>query len=168
MDNIQESKINRESIKQDVPKPKKEQNNIAQIKPNPPSDQITYNINDFKKEELIDPDYIDNLNSLKVLDFKGNKMQVEFKKIDGRIPRDLRDKFNKIQCKKQILMQQAQNGDITENDYLKIMKVQLDHDRKLLAYFKDQKNNLKAFLVNERISLLIKEIEEGINKIKNK
>ena len=66
----------------------------------------------------------------------------------------------------QIMTQQAQTGMITDTDYLNVMRKQLDHDRKLVQYFTDQKNPDKAKIVNERVPILIKEIEEGIKAIK--
>lgn len=90
------------------------------------------------------------------------------KKIEGRVPRVLRDAINKMTVKKQILTNQMGSGDISPNDYVLIMKNQLDHDQKLLKYFQDKGDNSKAQLVAERIPHLIKELSKMIDCIKGK
>ena len=59
--------------------------------------------NKFKKEELEDPDIIDNLVSVSVLEFKDKELESKMKKIETRIPRPLRDKSNKIKVKMNFL-----------------------------------------------------------------
>jgi hypothetical protein len=128
--------------------------------------EVIYNVSDFTQEELENPDVVDNLNSIEVLAFKLNKLNNEVKKIEGRVPRTLRDPINKLTVKKQILMNQIEGGVFSPEDYLMIMKNQLEKDKKLQQYFTDKGDMAKKQLVSERMPILIKEITEGINFLK--
>ena len=113
----------------------------------------------FKKEELLDPDIIDNLNSMEVLKSKKQFYEEKAKKIEGRTPKDLREKINKITVK----VNQLQNllGDkIQPADYLNIIKNQFIHDKELYQYFIQENQKEKADLVKPRINILMKEIQE--------
>ncbi len=64
---------------------------------------------------------------------------------------------------------EAQLGDqITIDNYLGLLRYQLEHDQKLQKYFETQKQLDKMKIVSERIPLLISEIEECITFLKNK
>lgn len=67
-----------------------------------PDLNVEYKMSDFKPEELENPDIIDNLSSLKVLEFKIKKVQEEINKIEGRAPANLRDKILKMKVKKNV------------------------------------------------------------------
>ncbi len=127
---------------------------------------MIYNVSDFTQEELENPDVVDNLNSIEVLTFKLNKLNNEVKKIEGRVPRTLRDPINRLTVKKQILMNQIEGGVFSPEDYLMIMKNQLEKDKKLQQYFTDKGDMAKKQLVSERLPILIKEITDGINFLK--
>lgn len=116
----------------------------------------------FKKEELLDPDIIDNLNTMEVLKNKKKFYDEKSKKIQGRTPKELREKINRITVK----ISQLENllgEQIKPIDYLNIIKNQLNHDKELYKYFIQEKQNEKAQLVKPRIEILFKELEE-INK----
>jgi hypothetical protein len=89
----------------------------------------------FTDEELKDPDCLDNLKTLSVLEFKHNKYEEIRSKIDGRTPRDLMQKIIRIKCKRQSL-EDALGTDISPQDYLGLLKITFDHDKKLAEYFK--------------------------------
>jgi hypothetical protein len=57
---------------------------------------------------------------------------------------------------------------ISPEQYLNILRFQLDHDQKLMKYFEQQKQMEKGKLVAERIPIIISEIEEMINFLKSK
>jgi len=133
----------------------------------PPKKEIAYDVaNDFTTEDLNDPDNKDNLNSLKVLDFKIKKVDAQIKKIEGRTPRDIRNKFISYSAKKQILSNQMGDGSLTPDQYIVIMKTQLDKDQKLQQYFQDKGDKEKQSLISERIPVLINEIKEGVEFLK--
>jgi hypothetical protein len=118
----------------------------------------------FKEEELNDPDCIDCLNTLSVLQFKQNKYEEIRSKIDGRTPRDLMQRIIKIKCKIQNI-ENAMGDEITPQDYLALLKVTFDHDKKLAEYFKQIGNKEKFTLVNERLPLIVKETEELLKQM---
>ena len=123
------------------------------------SKNVNIDVNQFKKEELVDPDIIDNLNSMEVLKNKKLFYEAKAKKIEGRTPKELREKINKITVKITILENQL-GEQIQPADYLNILKKQLIHDKSLYQYFIQIKNNDNASLVKPRIENLQKEIQE--------
>ena len=114
---------------------------------------------EFSEEELKDPDCINNLNTLMVLEFKQKKYEEISSKIDGRTPRELMQRIVKIKCKKNQL-NDAMGEDIGPEDYLALLRNTFEHDKKLATYFNQQKDSEKSKLVSERLPLLIKEMEE--------
>ena len=142
--------------KQQKPTPKQKAGG-APKKPGGP--KIAVDKSEFKDEELEDPDCINCLNSLQVLEFKINKYEEIRNKIDGRTPRELMQRIIKMKCKKQTLTD-ALGDEIGPKDYLALLKTTFDHDKKLVAYFTQIKNAEKAKLVSERLPLIIKETEE--------
>ena len=123
------------------------------------SQNVKIDINQFKKEELVDPDIIDNLNSMEVLKNKKTFYEGKAKKIEGRTPKELREKINKIVVKINFLQNQLGNQ-IQPSAYLNILENQLIHDKSLYQYFIQTKNNNNASLVKPRIEILEKEIQE--------
>jgi len=139
--------------------------------------EVEYKISDFKPEELENPDIIENLTSIKVLNFKIGKIEEEIKKIEGRAPQKIREKLIKMKVTKNVIIfilnfkknLEAQMGsEISINMYLGMLRYQLDHDRKLLKYFQDKKDGDKTKLVAERIPVLIAEIEEAVDYMTKK
>ena len=113
----------------------------------------------FSDEELKDPDCINCLNTLQVLEFKINKYEEIRNKIDGRTPRELMQRIVKMKCKMQNLTNSL-GDDISPQDYLTLLKTTFDHDKKLVDYFTQQKDAEKSKLVTERLPLILKETEE--------
>jgi hypothetical protein len=114
----------------------------------------------FKPEELEDVDFIDNLNTLKVLDFKIKELEMKIKKIDGRTPREMLQKKVKMNCKKKQLESGMEEGSISPKDYLELMKVQLEHDQLLAMYMKQSNQEEKMKTVMQRTILIKQEMEE--------
>jgi hypothetical protein len=56
---------------------------------------------------------------------------------------------------------------LTVDRYIGVMKVQLEHDRKLLAYLESLKDMAKAKQVADRIPLILKEMDEAITYAKS-
>ena len=140
-----------------VTKPKQGGGGAPAKKPAAPKAHIDKS--EFKDEELQDPDCIDCLNTLQVLEFKLNKYEEIRNKIDGRTPRELMQKIIKIKCKKQSLTD-ALGDEIGPQDYLNLLKTTFAHDKKLVDYFNQIKDAQKSKLVSERLPLIVKETEE--------
>lgn len=153
-----------------VPKAK-ETNAEDKQKPKPkPSSNIAkekIDASEFTKEELIDPDIADNLNSVKVLDFKIAKVQKEIDSIEGRAPPKLREKLLKYKVRKNVLEQQLGESMSIES-YILLMKKQLDKDKRLVQYFEQNGMNEQGKKVAERMPIMIKEMEEAIDFAKSK
>lgn len=97
----------------------------------------------FKEEELEDPDCVESLNTLSVLEFKRDKYEEIRNKIDGRTPRELLQRIIKIKCKFQEL-ENSLGDDISPQEYLTLLKVTFEHDKRLAEYFK-QIGDFKKF-----------------------
>ena len=114
----------------------------------------------FSKEEIDDPDVIDNLVSLQVLEYK-------IKEYDDR--EDKKDFVCLMENKKKDIEDNL-GGNMSYECYFNIMNKQLNHDTKLYQFFKQSDINDKSNIVNNRIDILqkeIKEIESIINNSKN-
>ena len=121
----------------------------------------------FTNEELEDPNNIDMLNTIKVLELNLVKVEKDIQKVEGRIPPKLRQRKLGISVKKNQITQATQNGDITINDYLAIAKNQLKKDYNLMLYFEQIGDSIKKDIVFERINVLKKEIIEGESFLKS-
>lgn len=114
----------------------------------------------FSKEEIDDPDVIDNLVSLQVLEYK-------IKEYDGR--EDKKDFVCLMENKKKDIEDNL-GGNLSYECYFNIMNKQLSHDTKLYQFFKQCCIDDKSDIVKNRIDILqkeIKEIESIINNSKN-
>ena len=132
-------------------------NNNAQAKP---QNEPIIDKSKFKPEELEDVDYIDNLNTLKVLEFKIKELELKIKKIDGRTPRELLQKKVKMNCKKKQIEEGMGDGSISPKDYMEFMRIQLEHDQLLAMYMKQNKEEDKMKTVLGRVALIKQEMEE--------
>ncbi len=84
-----------------IAKPRQEEQQPAEVKK---EDKVRpklaeFDRDDFCKEEIDDPDYIENLKSLKVLEMKIKETQAQIDKIEGRAPQNLREKLIKLRVK---------------------------------------------------------------------
>ena len=114
----------------------------------------------FRPEELEDVDYIDNLNTLKVLEFKIKELEDKIKKIDGRTPKEMLQKKVRMNCKKRQIVEEMGDGTVSEKDYMEMMKVQLEHDQLLSIYMKQNNQEENVKILSVRIALIKKEMEE--------
>ena len=107
---------------------------------------------------------------MNVLSFKIQKYETISKNIDGRTPKELMQKIIKMRCKRNNL-DESLGSQIGPEDYLHLLRYTYSHDQKVLEYFKNNKDQEKMELVNERLPLIAKEIQElleqmNINKYK--
>ena len=116
----------------------------------------------FKNGEKDDPDIIENLISLDVLRYKKEYYTRITQNIEGRIPKELRLKLNRITVNLNLLETNL-GKEIQPFVYSKALQNQLNHDKELLQYFIQNNKNDKAELVKVRIPLLEKEIRNISN-----
>jgi hypothetical protein len=102
-----------------------------------------------------------------VLEFKLTQIEEQMKKIDGRPPAKMREKFLKLKCRRNVLSEQLGES-VSIESYILMMKKQLDKDKRLLAYFEQNKMMEQGKKVAERIPLLVKEMDEAISYAKAK
>jgi nicotinamide riboside kinase len=86
------------------------------------------------------------------------KVDQQINLIEGRIPRDLRDKCNKLYVKKCLLQKQLNENKLTAEEYVSVIKGQIEYDEKLRQYFLDKKLISKAEIVEQLITLQLKEL----------
>ena len=113
----------------------------------------------FPPEDLKDPDNVNNLNSMQVLNYKLAEIEKKIKSIEGRTPKPLRERLINLKCKKKIL-EESLGDTIDPPKYVEMMKIQLEKDQLLFLYFEQEKDAAKAALVKPRVTLLAKEIKE--------
>ena len=116
----------------------------------------------FKDGEKEDPDIIENLISLDVLRFKKEFYTNKTQNIEGRIPKELRTRINRISVNL-TLLENNLGKEIQPFIYYKAIQNQLNHDKELFKYFIQNNQKDKAELVKVRIPLLQKEIQNISN-----
>jgi len=124
------------------------------------SAKIAYTSSDFSSEELKDPDLVANLVSITVLKNRLAIMEDKYNKVEGRPPKELRDRLMKIRVNLKCLEKSMGEGVITIEAYIGKLNLQLNHDRKLIQYFKDNGDEEKAKLCMERVKLILHELKE--------
>jgi hypothetical protein len=121
---------------------------------------------EFKKEDLDDPDNIDNMMSLKVMEMCIAKMDAQIKKIEGRPPTKLRSSFIALKCRYNTMKNQIEEGDISLQNYINILNGQITKDKRLANYFKQEGEKDKLLILVERIKIMMTELEEGKKHLK--
>ena len=144
----------------DAQKPAAKTNNVNNNAQGNTQNEPIIDKSKFKPEELEDVDFIDNLNTLKVLEFKIKELELKIKKIDGRTPREMLQKKVKMNCKKKQLENGMEEGTISPKDYMEFMRVQLEHDQLLAMYMKQTNQEEKMKTVMQRTVLIKQEMEE--------
>ena len=112
-------------------------------------------------EEMEDPECLNRLNSLYVLNFVQKRCQNIRDKIDGRCPKVLFDKIIQINLK---IIVTKEEFDTDVNHYLNSLRESYEHDKKLAKYFKNIYDLKKFNIVYERMQLLVKEMDDIIAK----
>lgn len=160
--------------KQETFEKKKQQEEISLSK-KPPEKKDTpqkevekISASEFSPNELNDPDDADCLNSLVVLETKVKAIEAEIAKVEGRPPMNLRQKKMKVSCKLKMLKDSIESGGLSLDKYVGMLATQYQRDIKLCQYFK-QNNEINKFkIVEQRLPLLKKELDEGMVMVKKK
>lgn len=121
---------------------------------------------DLNQIDIEDPDNIEALASLMVLEMRSKEIEEEIKKIDGRPPMNLRQKKMKMAVKLKLLKEGIQNGELGLEDYVKMVEIQYQRDVKLAKYFQQNNEDIKFNIVEKRLAVLKKELYEGLKMIK--
>lgn len=145
---------------ENAPAPKKNEGSEAKK----PEEKI--DSSEFSKEDLDDPDNQDNMLSLKYMEHAIARMDQEIKKIEGRPPQKLRQKFLQTKCRYNTMKEQVMEGAITIENYVGILNKQIQKDKRLAQYFNQNGVKDKAALVFERLKIIVKELEEAMTHLK--
>ena len=121
---------------------------------------------EFSKEDLDDPDNQDNMLSLKYMEHAIARMDQEIKKIEGRPPQKLRQKFLQTKCRYNAMKEQVMEGAITIDNYVGILNKQIQKDKRLALYFNQNAIKDKAAVVFERLKIVVKELEAAMTHLK--
>ena len=121
---------------------------------------------EFSKEDLDNPDNQDNMLSLKYMEYAIARMDQEMKKIEGRPPQKLRQKFLQTKCRYNTMKEQVMEGAITIDNYVGILNKQIQKDKRLAQYFNQNGIKDKAALIFERLKIIVKELEEAMTHLK--
>ena len=155
--NQDKSKINKTNTIE-KPKPVKDNNN----KPNDSDKFVPY------PKEVSEPDCLDFITSIKVLDYMTLELEKKRNSCEGRCPDDLRKKIQTTKVKKNTIENWLSDGTIEEaKKYLRLMEARLLRDIGLSNYFKENNNEDKYKIVASRIPILKADINEAIECIKN-
>ena len=158
------------NISKEQPKPQEPKKPNTKVV-NEPSKELKNDKNDkneqkidpsqFSKIELTDPDDVECLNSVSVLESRLKYIEAQIANIDGRPPNDIRQKKLKISVKLKMLKDQIQSGTLTLDSYMKMLVNQYQRDLKLFMYFKQIDKKDSSILIEQRLQLMKKEIDEG-------
>ncbi len=121
---------------------------------------------EFSKEDLEDPDNQDNLLSLKYMEYTIDLLDKQIKKIEGRPPQKLRQKFLQTKCRYNTMKEQVIEGAITIDSYIGILNKQIQKDKRLAQYLNQNGIKDKAGIVFERLKIQVKELEEAMTHLK--
>lgn len=148
----------------EIPNNKKPEN----VKPTEASKktEVKIDASEFSKEDLEEPNNIENMVSLKYMEFAIAKMDADIKKIEGRTPTKIRQKFLGTKCRYNTLKEQVMDGSISVENYVAILNKQVKKDKRLAEYFKQNDVKEKAVIVFERLKIIVKELEELMPHLK--
>ena len=120
------------------------------------------NPRNFSKQELEDPNCIENLNSYEVLEaqIENLKQAIIACRSNGKDPGSLLNKQREVMKKMSIIETQTENGMITPEQYKEVLNNQIQHDVELAKYFKQQKQQAKLQVVVNRVKTMKKELAE--------
>ena len=122
--------------------------------------KIKYKMSDFTKEEIFDPRSLSLIITLNAILYEIQCIDDGLKRIEGRTPKEIRQKKNRLYVQSSILKNKIEDGKISKKQYRQICKNILDKHLKLLKYFSDKNENEKIDIIKKRIYLINMELEQ--------
>ena len=122
--------------------------------------KIKYKMSDFTKEEIFDPKSLSLIITLNSILYEIQCIDDGLKRIEGRTPKEIRQKKNRLYVQSSILKNKIEDGKISKKQYRQICKNILDKHLKLLKYFTDKNENEKIDIIKKRIYLINMELEQ--------
>lgn len=122
---------------------------------------------EFNQEDIKDPENIENLNTLKQLEYVLLKVEKKISQVEGRPPMELRQSKMKLSVKKKMIEERINDGSIQLKDYLTIVVNQIEKNRRLVKYFEQEGMNENKEKSEVLLKVLNGEYEEGKKYLNN-
>lgn len=116
---------------------------------------------EFSQEDIKDPENIENLNTMKQLEYVLLKVEKKISQVEGRPPMELRQSKMKLSVKKKMIEERINDGSIQLKDYLTIVVNQIEKNRRLVKYFEQEGMNENKEKSEALLKVLNGEYEEG-------
>ena len=113
---------------------------------------------DKVKEYINNPNCLECLLTIKVLENASNKIKEENK--ERAMNRNVRQFYNQIVCMKTMMIQNISEGNLSKEDYIKMIEGHLQRDKILFEYFKKINDEKKKNIIFERIKIMNEELKE--------
>ena len=114
---------------------------------------------EITEEEIKDHDNIKYLNTLSTLDYKIEKLNKSRRNIPSNAHKELMIEIFETKNKRNNLKVSLSTREIRYEDYKNLLRYTFYHNKKLLEYFKNNKEQNNMKLVSKRLSFIIKEME---------
>ena len=121
---------------------------------------IKYKMSDFTQEEIFDPRSLSLIITLNAILYEIQCIDDGLKKIEGRTPKEIRQRKNRLYVQSNILKSKIEDGKISKKQYKQICKNILDKHLKLLKYFSIKHETEKMDIIKKRIYLINMELEQ--------
>ena len=134
--------------------------NIPKVLPEIDLRKINYKLSDFSEEEMLDPHCLSLIITLNSILYEIQFIDDNLKKIEGRTPKEIRQKKNRLCVQSEILKNKIEEGKISVKQYKQICKNILEKHLKLLKYYINKKEKDKSEVIQKRIYLIKNEIDQ--------
>ena len=136
--------------------PKPPNQTKQQVVPNPkqPIDKSK-----FSATELKNPESLEFIVSVQVLEYRVTQLQKKMSSFEGRIPKELKELFIKTKSKL-TQFKNALGDQITPIQYKELLTNKINHDQMLCAYFTSIGEQKKADFVQKKVDIMNSEIKE--------
>ena len=114
----------------------------------------------ISEEDLKNYDSVDNIYSLKVIEYKLEEVTKEIEKNkEQKTPKELKDRLNMLNAKKKLIEKLLKEENMKEN-YLELIKTQLVLDKRFAERFEEKNDKKAAGIVKRRIKVASEEIKQ--------
>ena len=121
---------------------------------------IKYRMSDFTEDEIVDPRNLSLIITLNSILYEIQCIDDGLKRIEGRTPKEIRQRKNRLYVQSNILKSKIEDGKISKKQYKQICKNVLDKHLKLLKYFSIKNESEKMDIIKKRIYLINMELEQ--------
>ena len=149
------------NINKNKTNPKNNTNNINKK----PTENINVEIPNIKgvepnkiKEFINNPNCIECLLSIKVLENASKKLKIKYQ--ETVMSKNVRLFYNQIECYKKMIIEQINNGNLSKENYISLIEGYISRDKMLFDYFNKINDESKKKIIIERVKIMESEIKE--------